>query len=209
MKNVVAAIPNGAPLPETPVFSSDARAFVSIGRNHPVKGHQVLLSAFAQVAEEIPEWTLRLVGPGVTPEKLPIEDSRAQNLAEEGRITLEGPTDRPDRILENAAALVISSLYGETLPLVGIEAAGAGVPVITTRVGSCPEFADDPRFVVEPGDVGGLADAFLLYAGLHDDDRSQLSRLARARAERDYSPDVIVSKYHSLYLSIMEDHVRG
>ncbi|MDO5496002.1 MAG: glycosyltransferase [bacterium] len=202
-RNVVEPILNGAEIPPAPSFSAASRVFCSIGRNHPVKGHAVLFAAFARIADRYPEWVLRAVGPGVSAEEMEVGDARALELVGEGRITLEGPTDHPERVLADSAALVISSLYGETLPLVGTEAAAEGIPVITTRVGSTPEFADDPRFVVEPGSVDALAEALALYCSLTDAERSHLSSLARTRAEERYSPAVIAQKYHDLFASLV------
>lgn len=205
MRHLVPAIRNGTAIPPSPLFDPQARAFVSIARNHAVKGHQVLFAAFAQIADRHPQWRLRAIGPGVTPEGLPIEDPAAQRLARAGRIRLEGPTDQPDQVLAEASALVIASLYGEAFPIVGAEAAAAGVPVITTRVGSCPEFCDDPQFVVAPNSVAELADALGRYAALSDDKRLHLSTLARARAERDYSPASVVGSYQQLFKHLIAE----
>ena len=126
-----------------------------------MKGHAVLFSAFRRVADQLPDWKLRAVGPGVDDQQevmqAAIEAANARELIQSTRITLEGPTMEPQTLLGQASALVISSLYGETSPLIGAEAAGTGIPVITSRVGNCADFADDPRFVVEPGSVSDLA----------------------------------------------------
>lgn len=209
MRKLVTPIGNGAAIPPTPLFSTASRSFVSIARNHPVKGHPILLAAFARIAADFPDWRLRAVGPGVTAQELSVTEPRVRDLLRAGRISLTGPTDRPDEVLAEAGALVISSGYGEAFPIVGAEAAAAGVPVITTRVGSCPQFADEPRFVVAPNSVDELAEAMRAYAQLDDAERLRLSGLARRRAERQYSPASVVSAYRELFGTLIQAQRHG
>lgn len=206
-KRVSAPILNGSELPAEPGFSPRSRAFLSIARNHPVKGHDVLFGAFADVADEFPDWELRAYGPGVT-ESDPrmrelLRSEGAEALATAGRIQLLGPTSEPDEALRAGAALVISSLYGETSPLVGSEAAGQGVPVITSDIGNCAAFVDDPRFAVPAGDRQALATALREYARLSDEERITLSGEARRRAERDYSPARVSDSYRRVFAGLV------
>lgn len=207
MRNVRPAILNTAPLPGAATFRVDARQFLSLARNHPVKGHSVLFQAFAAIAGDHPEWSLAAYGPGVTADDpamaRAIADADADELVRTGRIRLLGPTDRPEDQLSDAAALVISSLYGETFPLVGIEAAGAGVPVITSDLGNCAAFADDRRYAVRPGDVAALATALAAYADAGDAERAALSAAARARSEREYDPRVAYEAYRAVFASLV------
>lgn len=207
MKHVVDPIPNGAVVPEISAFDSTSRTLLSLARNHPVKGHTRLFEAFAAVAADAPEWTLLAHGPGVLPEDRAMREAiaaaGAEALLNEGRIRLAGPTNRPEFALAKSAALVISSIYGEAFPIVGAEAAGLGIPVITTNLGSCSEFADDPRFLVRPDDAKELADAIRDYTALDDKQRLELSRSARARAEREYHPSIAYERYRGLFSSLI------
>lgn len=208
MRNVRPPILNGAEIPSAPSFGEGAREFVSLARNHPVKGHDVLFGAFADMAADYPEWRLRAYGPDVLPgnERMEtvIDESGARQLVDAGRISLEGPTNRPHLALTTASALIISSRYGETSPLVGAEAAGSGVPVITTNIGNCASFADDPRFVVPPGDRAALAKALRLYASLSDAERRELSNRARARAIGRYHPQRVAAEYREVFAELVE-----
>ena len=212
MRNVVPPIPNGASIPPQRSFSSGSRILLSLARNHPVKGHQRLFEAFAEVAASAPDWQLHAVGPGVVPgdERMrkAIREAGAESLVSEGRIKLLGPTDHPETALAKASALVISSVYGEAFPVVGAEAAGFGVPVITTDLGSCGEFADDKRFLVPPDDSAALELAFRTYFGMSDTDRDALSSRARERAEREYDPRIAYERYRSVFTHAIEKRGR-
>lgn len=208
MRNVSAPILNGSALPADPAFDDSARTFVALSRNHPVKGHVVLLQAFATAGAALDGWRLRIVGADLTPDDPRVEewirefDLRA--AIENGSIAFDGPTTRPESVLAEASVLVISSLYGETFPLVGLEAAGLGIPVITSDVGSCRQFADDPRFLTVPGDVEDLRRALTTYAGLTDAERAALSRTARERALRDYDSRAVADHYRAVFSDVIE-----
>lgn len=207
MKHVVDPISNGAAVPVSASFDPTSRTLLSLARNHPVKGHRRLFQAFAQVADEAPEWRLVAHGPGVSaddPEMMEaVKSAGAVQLVTDGRIALAGPTNQPEVALGDAAALVISSIYGEAFPIVGAEAAGLGIPVITTDLGSCSEFADDPRFLVAPDDPSALAEALRIFVGLSNEERQRLSSTARARAERDYEPGIAYARYRELFSALI------
>ncbi|QIM19285.1 glycosyltransferase [Leucobacter coleopterorum] len=132
-----------------------------------------------------------------------LRESGASELAAAGRITLDGPTSHPNEVLARSSALVISSLYGETSPLVGAEAAGNGVPVITSDIGNCRQFVDDPRFAVPAGDRVALAAAMLNYARMSDAERRALSQSARKRAEKMYSPERVAQSYRAEFAELV------
>lgn len=213
MQNTVPAIPNGAAVPAAPAFDPASRTLLSLARNHPVKGHSRLFAAFARLAPEFPEWRLLAHGPNVVPDdpamRAALEAAGAASLVDNGRIELAGSTDAPEGALAQSAALVISSVYGEAFPIVGAEAAGLGIPVITTDLGSCAEFADDRRFLAVPDDTDSLTAAIRAYLALDDSERTELSRIARKRAEANYHPSVAYERYRSLFASLLERREPG
>lgn len=213
MRNVVEPIPNGADVPAAPDYDPGSRVFLSLARNHPVKGHRQLFAAFAAIADAHPEWRLVAHGSGVEADDPAMRDALreagAERLLDAGRIELAGPTAHPEEALARAGALVISSVYGEAFPIVGAEAAGHGVPVITTELGSCPEFVDAPGYLVPPGDAAALAAAMGRFAALDDAERGALSALARARAEEQYRPSVAYGRYRALFAALIGRRARA
>lgn len=63
-------------------------------------------------------------------------------------------------VMETSHVLILPS-YAEGAPMSVIEGMSAGMPIISTRVGALPEMVEDGAsgFLVEPGDMAGLADA--------------------------------------------------
>ncbi|MCC3267159.1 glycosyltransferase [Arthrobacter gengyunqii] len=196
-------IDNTAPIPPENTYNPRSTMLLSLARWHPVKGHSVLLEAFRRLLETHPDWTLACVGPGASegnPDAVQaVKTAGLQDSLDDGRVQLRGPTENVSVVLREAGALVISSLYGETFPVVGVEANASGVPVIATRVGECGQFVASPAHLVPPGDAGALADALRNFADLSTLERTGLSKVVRTRAENEFSPGTAAHKYRDVY----------
>lgn len=202
-RRLTAPIDNTAPLPPENNYNPDSRTLLSLARWHPVKGHPVLLEAFRRLLETHPDWTLACVGPGASEDNPDaVQAVRAAGLREalgDGRLQLRGPTKDVSAVMAEAGALVISSLYGETFPVVGVEANASGVPVIATRVGECAQFVASPEHLVTPGDVDALAEALRRFADATSAERTGFSKQVRTRAETEFSPETAARKYRDVY----------
>lgn len=200
-------IANSANIPDSAVFNPRARAFGSIARFHPVKGHSVLFRAFREVLTDYPEWRLVCTGPGVdagNSELLTlVEDAGLGEALVNGSLVLNGSTNDVGQVLKDTSVLLISSLYGETFPMVGVEANGAGIPVITTDVGESRVFAFDDSYVVTPNDEVALAAAMKRYAGLSLADRERMSIAVRDRAVTEFDPGKLVARYRAVYQTVL------
>lgn len=152
----------------------------------PAKGHDVLVSALAAIAD-LP-WRCACVGslsrdPGLV-ERL-LRRTREAGIAD--RVTFTGPRtgDHLAAAYATADALVLAT-RSESYGMVVTEALARGLPVIVTRIGGVPEAlgqASDgrvPGLLVPPGDPAPLAAA--LRDWLTDGKlRSALRSSARAR----------------------------
>jgi len=123
---------------------------------------------------------------------------------------------RIDELLPKVGVMVLSSI-SEALPLVVLEGFAAGVPCVTTDVGSCRELifglpGEDADLgaaggVVRIADPAALAEASL--ALLANPTRWQNAQAAGiARVERYYTQERMVGSYRELYTSLMDkpDH---
>ena len=142
-------VPAVAPSSATP-----ATDVLFLGRLTPEKGVHVLLEALAQLGGA----TAVIAGDG--PERHRLErEAAARGLAERVRFVGWVSLEQRARLLADAGALAITSLWEEPFGIVGLEALTAGVPVVASAVGGIPFWLDDGGRLVPPGDAGALAAA--------------------------------------------------
>lgn len=196
-------IPNPVALPEevpprrdpwtrTPPFT-----VVSVGSLRPVKGHDLLIEAFAQVAGRHPDWNLRIHGEG--PARGDLEQQVAR-LGLQGRVELPGATTAPFERLREADLFVLSSRT-EGFPNALAEAMACGLPVISFDCRSGPSElirTGENGILVPPGQVEELAAAMDRLMA----DRAERSRLAEGAPEvlSRFSLERILAQWEALVL---------
>jgi len=125
------------------------------------KGILELTDAATQLRAKGIEFELTLVGD--------VDPGNPTSLTEEqlGRIQTTGVanwlgkrSDIPD-LLESASIFCLPSYYREGMPRALIEAAAAGLPIVTTDIPGCREIVENGvnGFLVPPRDVQGLTEA--------------------------------------------------
>lgn len=176
----------------------------SIGRLDPVKGHEHLLRAFAQVLGRHPEAHLVLVGDGELRARL---EALAGELGITEKASFPGWQNEAGRYLEVMDIFVLPSI-NEGMGRAVAEAMAAGVAVIASRVGGVPELIEEERngLLVPPADPGALADAMdrlLADRGL----RERMGREGLKRAPA-YDVDQMIERIEALYMSIRPSAVK-
>lgn len=182
------------------------------GRITPEKGVEVLVQAFAQVASQVKDAELHLVGPDWVsdPRLLPPWDAsmvppesfrpglaeRLQELAGEARdrLVLGGSLSRPAlaRAYRDATVVVQPSLWEEPFGMPALEAMACGAAVIVSEPGGHAEFVSDgvTGRIVPRGDVSALAQVLQELLSQPDQCR-ELGRQAAAEAMARYSWDEV------------------
>jgi teichuronic acid biosynthesis glycosyltransferase TuaC len=135
----------------------DAPVLVSVGRFVPVKGHEVLLDACAQLRDRGRNFRLHLVGYGPLRQTL---EAKVQSLELTAHVRFAGPVDQRELAdWYRAADLLVMSSHSEGLPNVLREGLACGTPFVATDVGGIREIADAPGcMLVPPRDATALAD---------------------------------------------------
>jgi glycosyltransferase involved in cell wall biosynthesis len=99
----------------------------------------------------------------------------------------------------------LPSSYGEGLPKVLLEAAACGLPIVTTDAIGCREAVrdGDNGLLLPIGDVPALADALRIL--ISDADlRTRMGKRSRARAEREFSSEQVISETLAVYRSLAD-----
>jgi len=132
----------------------------SVGSFEERKGQTVLLEALVRAIPSLPDVHLVLVGDG--PDE-PLLRGHVAELGLADHVTFFPFTSEPAHVFEVIDILTLPSTHKEGLPNVLLEALAMGVPVVSSRLAGTPEAVVDggTGFLVEPGDVGGLADAIV------------------------------------------------
>jgi glycosyltransferase involved in cell wall biosynthesis len=165
---------------------SGANRLLSVGAVAPHKGHDLLITALAELGDL--SWSCQVVGSlDTAPDFVAEIRRRARQLGVAPRLIFRGPLigDDLDAAYAGADVVVVSS-RAETYGMVVTEALAHDRPVIATSVGGVPEAlghgADGrrPGLLVPPGDATALAAAIRDFVT----DSSLRSRLRRTVADR-------------------------
>jgi len=168
-----------------------------VGRLTAIKRPDRLVEAFGMVLERIPEAVLAVAGEGEL-----LEEVRRSVERLGDSVRLLGWQSDVGRLYA-AADLVVISSDNEGMPMTLIEAAMAGVPGVTTDVGSASEVVvhGSTGLVVAP-DARDLADAIIVLL-VDDDRRSDMGRAAAEQAIVRFGAARLVADHVALYRRII------
>jgi glycosyltransferase involved in cell wall biosynthesis len=173
----------------------------NFGRFHPVKDHELLLRAFAEVVGEFPLARVVLAGTDV------VEGNAAlyglvQSLGIAEQVRLLGPrTGMP--ALYNAIDLYVLSSKSEAFPNVLGEASACGIPSISTDVGDAAIILGGIGAIVPPGDKMEMIGALRRMLAQDSGERRAAGALARAHIVSHFSLPVVAGAYAELYRNVI------
>ena len=166
-----------------------------------VKRSPDIIKAFAKVVEKHDNIKLEMIGQG--PELEYCRDL-AITMGLKDKITFRGSLLNVPRVLCFTDIFLIPSAI-ESFGLAALEAMSCKIPVISSNAGGLPEVNIHKKtgFVVETGDVEGLADSILLL--VNDEKlRKKLGEEGSRIAREKFHPDVIIPEYEKLYQDVIE-----
>jgi glycogen synthase len=186
----------------------DPPRILCLGRLQKRKGFDVALSAFSRITHRYPKMRLTVAGDG--PERLTLE-RQADELGLEHLVDFLGWVFPAEvRSVIKTSTVVVMPSTNEGFPLVALEAALMGRPVVASRIGGLSEVVIHRKtgLLVDPGDCAGMAEAisFLIQ---HPEKAAQLGQMARRRAQNQFSWRRCVDGYEMLYQSICKRAVHG
>ena len=176
-------------------------SFVAIGRLEGQKGFRYLIDAMAELSRSEPEARLSIVGDGSLRAEL---QEQVASLGLAGSVRFEGEQADVKSFLRDSSVFVLSSLW-EGLPYTILEAMAAGLPVVSTNVGGCPELVEPEvtGLLVPPRDGHALAEA-MLRLWTQDAERVRFGAAGAQRAKREFRLDHSVIENQRAFVECLE-----
>jgi glycosyltransferase involved in cell wall biosynthesis len=209
-RDLLTVVPNGVDADEFRKVPPDARAslrrslgldesfvWLAVGRFEVAKDYPNMLHGFARVRERRPRAVLLLVGRGSLQEET---EQLVASLGLGGAVRFLGVRRDVPELMSAADGYVMSSAW-EGMPMVLLEAAAAGLPIVTTAVGGNREVVEDgvSGFLVPPRDPVALGGAMLRLAGLTESERRSMGERGRERVRTHYGLTRVAERWESLY----------
>jgi glycosyltransferase involved in cell wall biosynthesis len=187
--------------------------FLYAGLLSTLRGIPTLIRAFREVVQASPRARLVIADRGPhTPADVKIQAWEERRLARmiaesglEGSVLLRRFEENLSSWFNacNAVVLPFSTTIGYAHPpLTMLEAMAHGLPVISTRIGSAPEYVEDgvTGILTDPGDAAGLASAMIT---LDPEAARQMGRNARNRADALREWSEIAAKTEAVYTDVL------
>jgi glycosyltransferase involved in cell wall biosynthesis len=185
----------------------DKFLWLAVGRLDPAKDYPNLLSAFAQVVAHRPPTMLALVGGGGLQEAM---ERKAESLGVQALVRCLGLRMDVPELMSAADAYVMSSAW-EGLPMVLLEAASSGLPIVATDVGGNKEIVVDGEtgLLVPPRDATALASAMRRTMEMPRAELQAMGERGRAQVTGHYSLSRIVDTWEATYRELLGAHSVG
>ncbi|MEL6168582.1 MAG: glycosyltransferase [Pseudomonadota bacterium] len=178
----------------------EPKGLLFLGRLHPKKGLEQLISAWGQVASFCPGWELRIAGWGA-----PDYSARLRTMARNARapIVFLGPVFGAEKAatLASASAFVLPSA-SEGQPIAALEAWAAGLPTLLTEACHLPEGRAAGASLPLSADPAELARD--LRAALVRPDLAEIGARGRALVARAFSWDGVARQHADLYARLLD-----
>jgi glycosyltransferase involved in cell wall biosynthesis len=175
--------------------------WLAVGRFEAAKDYATMLRGFAKVREQDPGTVLLLVGRGSLQEET---EATTRALGLDDTVKFLGVRRDVPELMSAADGYVMSSAW-EGLPMVLLEAAAAGLPIVTTAVGGSREIVYDEEsgFLVPARDPDALAVAMLRLMRLSDAQRREMGERGREHVQDRYGLPRVADRWEALYYEIL------
>ena len=202
------AIPDGARASirlELGVADSDF-VWVGLGRLVPAKGFDVLLRAFDTVRRTRASTRLVIAGDG--PEHKALDRLRGELDLVHSVVLLGDRTDAPS-VLAAADGFVLSSRW-EGLPMVLLEAAALGLPIVATDVGGCREvLRPELGGVLTSPSPESIAAGMLRIQAMGAGERTRIGAALKRHVLTEFDMERTVDRWQGLYADVLASRDRS
>lgn len=170
---------------------------VHVGNIRPLKGHENLIAACAELVKTVPDFLVASVGGEKNPGDLDRVNASAAAAGVSGHIRFMGRRDDARSFIA-AADLFVNPSDVEGLPLVVLEALALARPVVATAVGGVPSVVVDGETgrLVPPADPVALARAIAETLA----DPGTMGEAGARLVDERFGAGGMVAAYEKLYL---------
>jgi len=181
---------------QTPLISKlekDSSRLLFLGRLHPKKGLDLLISAFERLRAKYSDWELVIAGPD--------EGYYARQLHQlgalpdfQGSVRFTGPvTGHAKKALLRSADLFVLPSYSEGFPMSVLEAMACSIPVVASRACNFPAITSCQAGWECEADLDSLTDTLRTALKAGELERLDRGRNGRNLVERQYAWPPIIS----------------
>jgi len=175
--------------------------WLAVGRFEVAKDYPNMLRAFARVRERQPRAVLLLVGRGSLQEET---EALVRELGLGEAVRFLGVRADVPLVMSAADGYVMSSAW-EGMPMVLLEAAAAGLPIVATTVGGNHEVVlnEESGFLVPPRDHEALGAAMARLGELPEDRRLEMGRRGQQHIRSHYGLDRVAERWEEIYRHVL------
>ena len=213
-RNLLSVVPNGVDVElfeSVPASTRDglraslgvAQKFVwlAVGRYEVAKDYPNMLRAFSAVQQRRPDAVLLIVGRGSLQGET---ETLAAELGLGDSVRFLGVRHDVPEVMSAADGYVMSSAW-EGMPMVLLEAAAAGLPIVATRVGGNHEVVrnQETGYLVSERDADALADAMGRLMELPEHQRRSMGARGREHVRTHYGLQRVAEQWEALYREVL------
>jgi glycosyltransferase involved in cell wall biosynthesis len=175
--------------------------WLAVGRFEIAKDYPTMLQGFARVRARYPQAVLLLVGHGSLQ---PETEAFAQALGLSGAVGFLGVRGDVPAVMSAADGYVMSSAW-EGMPMVLLEAAAAGLPIVSTMVGGNHEVVrnEESGFLVPARDPDALGLAMMRLMGLPEAQRRSMGERGREHVRAHYGLNRVAERWERIYREVL------
>lgn len=175
-------------------IADEQYVFANVGRLHPDKDQKTLINAFAQVAENLPDAILMILGVGRLETEL---KNQVRQFKLEERVFFTGLVPNAVNYYRAFDSFILSSDY-EPFGMVLLESIIADVPVISTNEGGAREIITDKQWLFDAGDVDKLAELMFLIYNLNDDIIRAINKQNQIHLSQNFTDEAVRNFFWNL-----------
>jgi glycosyltransferase involved in cell wall biosynthesis len=176
--------------------------WLAVGRFEIAKDYPNMLRAFARIRERETHAVLLLVGRGSLQAET---EALVGELGLASAVRFLGVRHDVPEVMSAADGYVMSSAW-EGMPMVLLEAAAAGLPIVATSVGGNREVVcnQESGYLVPPGDSDALALAMVQLMELPEAQRRSMGQRGREHVRATYGLGRVVDRWEEVYRKVLE-----